>query len=112
MVKVFEVTSKDNNDLGFDLVDDTVVHMRNDPMFYRKEYFPTFSKIADLQRAGKDFKPHDIVMPMIEKGITSYCKKYHVAKQPDEVFRNDDRTAIFDKVYTEEMKEIEKGEYK
>jgi hypothetical protein len=40
MVKIYEVTDfeqKNNDELGFDLVDDTSVWMRNDPEFYRKE---------------------------------------------------------------------------
>jgi len=41
-MKIFEVTEidqKDDKDLGYDLVDDTSVWMRNDPQFYRKELF-------------------------------------------------------------------------
>ena len=29
----------DDKDLPFDVVEDTIVFMRNDPMFYRKHYF-------------------------------------------------------------------------
>jgi len=108
MVKVFEVTEK----LPFDRVDDIVVYMRNDPVFYRKQYFPTISNIADMQREGSNNNPQDIIMPMIDKAINGYCAKYNISRHVDDVFDKNDRTAIFDKIYKEEMEQIEKGEYK
>jgi len=50
-------------------------------------------------------------MPMIEKGITDYCSKYKIASHPDDAYNNDHRTAIYDKIYQEEMKAIEQGDY-
>ena len=50
MVKIYEVTDleqKNNDELGFDLVDDTSVWMRNDPEFYRKEYFNNLTQQKD-----------------------------------------------------------------
>jgi len=107
MVKVYEVT-----EFPFDKIDDVVVFMRNDPMFYRKQYFPCINNIADMQREGTNQNPQNILMPMIEKGINQYCAKYNLGKSPDEVFDNNDRSAIFDKIYKEEMEQIKKGEYK
>jgi hypothetical protein len=107
MVKVYEVT-----ELPFNKVDDVVVFMRNDPMFYRKQYFPTFANIADMQREGSNDDPKSAIMPMIEKGINQYCAKFNIARSPDEVFNNNDRAEIFDKIYKEELEQIKKGEYK
>ena len=42
-MKIFEVTEP-----NFDLIDDTSFYMRNDPEFYRKEYFPAMARIADM----------------------------------------------------------------
>ena len=98
-------------ELNYDIVDDAHVHMRNDKDFYRQEYFPTMNKMASLHRGSKSFDPKLVVMPMINRGINSYCKKYNIAKMPDEVFKQDHRNALFDKIYSEEIKEIEKGEY-
>jgi hypothetical protein len=109
MVMVREIT--ETIDVGFDLVDDTCMHMRNDPNFYRREYFPTMAKIADMQREGNNDNPRKIIMPMIEKGITDYCSKYEIAGHPDDAYNNDHRTAIYDKIYQEEMKAIEQGDY-
>ena len=102
---------KQEQELNYDIVDDAHVHMRNDKDFYRQEYFPTMNKMASLHRGSKSFDPKLVVMPMINRGINSYCKKYNIAKMPDEVFKQDHRNALFDKIYSEEIKEIEKGEY-
>jgi hypothetical protein len=112
MVKVFEVTENIDTGLNFDIVDDTCVHMKNDPMFYRKQYFPAIAQIADMQREGTNDNPQDILMPMIEKGIIDYCSKYKIARFPDDVYKDEHRKAIFDKIYQEEMEQIKKGEYK
>jgi hypothetical protein len=47
-MKIFEVVEP-----NFDLVDDTSFYMRNDPMFYRKQYFPAMASMADMHSKGK-----------------------------------------------------------
>lgn len=37
--------------LPFDVVDDVCVFMRNDPMFYRKSFFPAIKR---MQHCGKN----------------------------------------------------------
>ena len=76
MVAIKEIISekKLEEELPFDIVDDAHVHMKNDKEFYRKEYYPTISKVADMHRGPKDFDPKEYMMPMINRGINSYCK--------------------------------------
>lgn len=107
MVSVNEITEP-----KFDIVDDTSFYMRNDPAFYRQQYFPTFSKIADMHRDGKQYNAKEQLSPMIDKGISAYCKKYNLAKNPEELFSEEQKDALIDKLFSEEMQEIEKGEYK
>ena len=114
MVKIYEVTDidqKDNKELGFDLIDDTSVWMRNDPQFYRKELFPAMSRIADLHRAGKDVNRKKYLGPVVEKGINRYCAEYDLAGSPEEVFSQADRDALLDKLFSEGMDEIKQGDY-
>ena len=110
MVKVLEITEE--KDVKFDLVDDTSFYMKNDPSFYRKQYFPTFSKIADKHRSGKAIDPRQELGPMIDKGVSAYCQKYNLAKNPEELFTQEQRDALIDKLFAEEMDEIKKGDYK
>ena len=114
MVRIVEVTEikDDDTDLGFDLVDDTSVFMRNDPHFYRKEYFPVMSRMADLFRAGKKIDHRKHMTPMVEKGINQYCAMYDLGHSPEDVFKQQDRDALIDKLFKEEMDEIKKGGYK
>ena len=102
---------KKEPEMLYDIVDDAHVHMRNDRDFYRHDYYPVMSKLAELHRGTKSYDPKIILMPLVNNGINSYCKKYNVAKMPDEVFKQDHRQALYNKIYSEEMAEIEKGEY-
>jgi hypothetical protein len=115
MVKIYEVTEidqKNDKDLGYDLVDDTSVWMRNDPQFYRKELFPAMSRIADLHRAGKDIDRKKHLGPVVEKGINRYCAEYDLGHSPEDVFSQADRDALLDKLFGEGMDEIKQGDYK
>jgi hypothetical protein len=40
-------------DLGYDLKDDLIFYMQNDPAFYRKSYFPTMLKFDKYCKEGK-----------------------------------------------------------
>jgi hypothetical protein len=111
-MKIVEFTESVDKELPFDVVEDVVVFMRNDPQFYRKSFFPAFSKVADLHRAGKPIDQNKCLGDMVERALEGYCKKFNVARMPDEIFNNDDRQAIIDRVFSEEMEEIKKGEYK
>jgi hypothetical protein len=98
--------------IPYDVVEDVVVFMRNDPQFYRKDFFPALSKVADLHRAGKPIDKNKCLSDMVERALEGYCKKFNVARMVDEVFTNEDREQIINKVFSEEMEEIQKGEYK
>jgi hypothetical protein len=112
MVKIVEFNQAIENRFDYDVVDDVVVFMRNDPMFYRKSFFPAVSQMADLHRAGKPIDKNKCLGNMVEHALGAYCKKYNVADAPDEVFNNDDRLQIIDKIFSEEMMQIKQGDYK
>ena len=111
-MRIDEFTVPQETNLGFDVVDDVCVFMRNDPVFYRKSFFPTMSKIADMHRNGKEINANECMGSMVENGINSYCKKFKIAPIPDEVFTQNDRTSIIDKIFSEEMESIKGGDYK
>ena len=111
-MKIVEFAEPINNDLPFDVVDDVAVYMRNDPVFYRKHFFPTFSKIADMHRSGKKIDKVKCLSDMVEMALENYCKKFDLADMPDEIFNNNDREQIIDRIFSEEMEQIQQGEYK
>lgn len=111
-MKITEFAQPVDKSLPFDVVEDAIVFMRNDPMFYRRQYYPTVTKLADLTRSGKSCDKMKLFAPVIEDGLNQYCRKFKLADQADEIFNQDDRTAIIDRVFSEEMDLIKKGEYK
>jgi hypothetical protein len=112
MVKIVEFTQSDNLELPFNVVEDAIVFMKNDPIFYRKEYYPAIVRIADSYRNKKHIDAMECLGPMVERGLGQYCNKFNIAKLPDEVFHNDDRETIVNMIYSEEMDQIKNGEYK
>ena len=110
-MKINEFSQNTDTKLPFDIVEDAIVFMRNDPQFYRKQYFPAIAKVADLHRAGKKVNADKALMPMIEKGCDSYVQKYNIGKFSDEVFTQDDRKNLLSRIFAEELNQIENGDY-
>ena len=111
-MKLFEFQEENfKAKLDFDVVDDALVFMRNDPVFYRKSFFPSVSKLADYHRAGKKIDPRKILGPMVDQCCSSYCKKFNLGKGPADIFTADDRQNLISRIYSEELKNIEKGDY-
>ena len=111
MVKIVEFHDPINSNFNFDIVDDASYYMRNDPSFYRKQYFPCMSKLADRHSEGKKID-RTMIMDMIEQGINSYVKKFNLGRSSEDVFKQPDRDALIDKLFSEEMDQIKRGEYK
>jgi hypothetical protein len=113
MVKLVEFTDhKQENKFDFDIADDAVVFMRNDPMFYRKQYYPAMIELAKLVAAGDKKAARNSILPVVDNGINEYCKRYNLAKQPSDVFKDEDKQNIIKLIFAEEIPNIKKGEYK
>ena len=110
-MRIDEFTQREDFKLPFDIVDDLHVYMRNDPIFYRKEYFPTMTRLSDLSKSNKEIDAHKEFTPMVDRACESYCAKYDIARQPSDVFSEDERKALIAKIYSEEIESIRRGEY-
>jgi len=111
-MKITELTESNlENNLGFDLIDDVVAFMQNDPQFYRKRYFPACAKLADVHNEGSDMNNTSVLGSMVDRGINAYCKTYNLARKPADLFTLEDRQAIIDRVASEELERIKQGEY-
>jgi len=111
-MRINEFSQQPENRFDYDVVDDVCVFMRNDPIFYRKSFFPAISRIADLHREGKSIDKKQCLGQMIENALEAYCKRFDIADIPDQMFNDNDRQNIMDKIYSEEMEQIRKGEFK
>lgn len=100
-----------NKDLPFDIVDDLAIYMRNDPVFYRKTYFPVLEQMKASFKSGKKFNAEKHLTPIIEKAIIQYCKKFNIPKRPVDLIDDNDKKSLLKKLYSEEMTQIRKGTY-
>jgi hypothetical protein len=78
MVKIFEIQEVEKQEIeqqlevpkiDYNIAEDLLTFMRNNPLFYRREYFPT---IDDF----KQDRNKQTLMPMIKKGLHAYCDAY------------------------------------
>lgn len=99
-----------NDELPFDVIDDITVFMRNDPMFYRKEFFPLVMQMKGLKESDKPINSK-LFMPMIKKATEQYCKKFNIPKRPEDLLDADEQRSLIQKIYAEEMTNIKKGAY-
>ena len=112
MVKIneFHDGEQDDNKLNFSIVHDLHTHMKNDPMFYRKQYYPTMCGCQDKLQKGESIGPEDL-MDMINKGVKHYCNKYDLPKRPDDLLAQEEVLSLAEKIYGEEMESMRKGDY-
>lgn len=108
-MRINEIEDLDNS-LTYDLVDDIIVYMRNDPMFYRKSFFPTMIHMKKLYKTKKDLDP-SLLLPLINKAKTEYCKKFNILKKPDDLLDKVELDDLVKRLYTEELENIKNGNY-
>ena len=96
--------------LPFDVIDDISIFMRNDPMFYRKEFFPVIMKLKGLKESNKPINSK-LFMPMIQKATEQYCRKFNIPRRPEQLLDDDEQRTLIQKLYSEEMANIKKGAY-
>lgn len=110
-MRIEEFSKKEDDKLPFDVVDDLSVYMRNDPMFYRKQLFPAIMNIKGAYDKKETVDPESLFGPMLTKAAHSYCKKFKINKHPDDLLTKEDRKGLIQKLYSEELNNIQKGVY-
>ena len=110
-MKLFELDNK-QEEIPFDVVEDLAIFMRNDPMFYRKTFFPAMADVSDRMERGDSTDPKELLKPMIDKGVDSYCGKFVKNKRSEDVFNDEDKKSCLDKICAEEIPNVKKGLYK
>jgi hypothetical protein len=75
----FPATSESNpeKELEFDLTDDLIFYMNNEPSFYRKEYFPAMLKFKKYCEEGKQIHPRAF-KKLVSKAFEQYQNKFQV----------------------------------
>ena len=75
-MKLNEVQEKQQDEIPFDVAEDLAIFMRNDPMFYRKTFFPAMADVSDKMEKGDSIDPAVMLKPIVDQGVKGYCKKY------------------------------------
>jgi hypothetical protein len=70
-------TTDNKNDLGYDLMDDLVFFMNNDPEFYRKRYYPTMLKFNKFCKSHRRVAPRGF-MNLVSEAYEVYRNKFQV----------------------------------
>lgn len=110
-MKINEFSEQHDDKLPFDVTEDVIVFMKNDPMFYRKKYFPAIMQMKDDCKRNKKVDAEKLLGPAVDSAMNTYCKKFQVGKNASRVFDMQDRTSIISKIYSEEMENIQQGRY-
>lgn len=106
----FEIeVSAEDQELPFDIAEDLNVFMKNDPMFYRRAYFPTMTKIADQIKKKKEVNFASALSPMIDRALEVYCKKFELPHSTK--LSPSDKENLVNRIRDEEMPNIQKGDY-
>lgn len=109
-MKIFEVINLDGfNAEEYDIVEDLIFFMNNDPGFYRHEYFPSVMKFRDCNKSGIKFES-DKFKPMVEKAYKAYYRKFPVKNLKDKI-ENETIDEVCSKIYETELENIKQGHY-
>lgn len=103
---------KDKDELPFDIEDDLVVYMRNDPMFYRKHYYPIVLKMQSAHNANKSMDAVSVWGDAVKRAVVPYMSKFKIDKNPKDVIDSNKIKSIASKIYSDEINNIKRGSYK
>ena len=87
----------------YDVPSDLLIFMRNDPMFYRKNFFPAIDKYKENT---KDTSP---IENMIKVGLGQYCNKFKIENPQEEMMGDGDIQELVRTIIADEMEELEEG---
>lgn len=91
--------------LDFDLHDDLVFFMNNDPEFYRQEYYPFLNKFKHHCHAGRTVTPKAFVN-VVKKAYESYRNKFPLPSLGEKL-EDQELEEICEKLQTQENKNFE-----
>ena len=86
----------------YDVKEDLKVYIRNDPMFYRKSFFPAFEDY-------KKNKKTTVIADMVQNGLKNYCAKFNLPFNPNELLTKEDITTVVSELIKDEMEDLSEG---
>lgn len=85
-MKIFELFNQSENEskLDFDLKDDLIFFMNNDPEFYRKDFHPFLNKYNRHCDAGRQVGSRAF-FPLVKRAYEAYQNKFQVEELESEL---------------------------
>jgi hypothetical protein len=109
-MKILEVINVDNfNAEEYDVAEDLIFFMNNDPMFYRQNYYPSMLKFMDCNKSGKPFESSSL-RPMVKKAYEMYFHRFPVKNLQKEI-DSELLDGVCSKIYETELENIKTGHY-
>jgi hypothetical protein len=112
-MKIFEIFSNPSDEAftpNFDIGDDLVYFVNNDPQFYRKHYFPFIVKVKEARQNKTKFSSKAFES-LVKHAYSTYKQTFQ--EEPNLPTNLDEELIkeICEKLYEIELKNIDEGQY-
>lgn len=101
---------KIGDQLPFDVIEDLIIYMKNDPTFYREQLYPAMIDVQEAVRNGGKYNKKKL-MPVIERAIESYLKKFEISKRPKDLMMPEEKIECINKLLKDEVDNFRNGVY-
>ena len=105
----YQLNDSGKRELGYDLCDDMMCFMNNEPSFYRKDYFPAMHKFKEYVKAGKSVHPRAFE-GLVKKAFESYKNKFPV-EGLDQALDKEMMEKICNEIHRLETDNVNNGHY-
>jgi hypothetical protein len=96
--------------LPYDVVEDLIVYMKNDPDFYRKHLYPVMVDVQETVKHGNKYNKKNL-LPVVERAIESYLAKFEIKKRPGDLLMPEEKMDCINKLLKDEVDNFRKGFY-
>lgn len=96
--------------LGYDLMDDLMFFMNNEPEFYRKRYFPTMLKFDKFCKKGRSISPRGFE-PLVKEAYEIYRNKFSQVEGLENKLSEEICEKLCLHIHEQETKNCEEGMY-
>jgi len=86
----------------FDVADDVHQYMVNDPVFYRREYFPTVDRMCSKHKKGQELNPSAELKAIILNACKQYVETFSINADPDTLLDETEIESIAQKIFSTE----------
>ena len=107
-MKIFEFFNTEQESekprFDFDVPDDVHQYMVNDPMFYRRTYYPAVNSMCKRHAKGKKVDPAKELRPIILNACANYVEQFKINADPNTLLDQDEISDIATKIFNTETK--------